>query len=115
MTETVTYPFEFLQTHFPAVVRHVRELGSDPESPLSLLQALNQEPPRGSEPDELLQKRRARLDIFSKNLVLYRMELCEAELILRAYEQFRELKNMLPQSHADTTVTTSPPSDKSRV
>ena len=93
ITKTVAYPFELLLTHFPAVVRYVRELGCDPESPLSLLQALNPEPTIGSEVDELLQKRRARLDIFSKNLVLYRMELCEAELILRAYEQFRELKN----------------------
>jgi len=92
--ETVTYPFTLLQSHFPTVVRYVRELGYDPESPLSLLQALNPEPPMSdSESDDSRQKHRALLSAFSKNLALYRLELCEAELILRAYTQCRELKN----------------------
>ena len=90
--ETVTYPFELLQTHFPAVVRHVQGLGCDPESPLSLLKALTPESHADSESDDIRQKSRALLNVFSKNLVFYRLDLCEATLILRAYEQFRELK-----------------------
>jgi hypothetical protein len=90
VTNTVTYPYEHLIHHFPAVVRYVKQQGGVPQSPLSLLQALNPEPP--DESYDIRQKRRARLEIFANNLVLYRLDLCEAQVILDAYEQLGALK-----------------------